>query len=185
MKKYIIVLLALFTHLYAQNKLPLDSAKFHKKYWSVETSVVWPIFPGIIKVNFVREVWSKKTFSGELGFSLNIQPPRHTEGEGDFSEEFVTIFYRQFFWKGFHVQIDNNFAYGRMNNWQNTGVNYESYAIFHDFLGGYRFELLKRHKIGLTITPQAGGGFTSYVNSSWPRAEKPFWEVNLLVGMKF
>jgi hypothetical protein len=162
-----------------------DSLRQKKKYWSVETSVVWPIFPGIYKINFVREVWAKKSFSGEVGFSLNIQPSRYSSTDGDFSEEFVTLFYRQFFWKGFNVEIDNNFAYGRLNNWQGAGVNYESYAIFHDFLGGYRFELLKKHKIGLTILPQAGGGFTSYVNDSWPRAEKPFWEVNLLVGMRF
>lgn len=162
-----------------------DSLRMHKKVWSVETSVVWPIFPGIFKVNVAREVWSKKTFSGEVGLAFNLQPER-TDAAGDrFSEEFITVFYRQFFWKGFHVQIDNNFAYGRLNNWKNTGVNYESYAIFHDFIGGYRFELLKKHKVGLTIIPQAGGGFTSYVNDNWPRPELPFWYVNLLVGIKF
>jgi hypothetical protein len=162
-----------------------DSLRLHKKVWVIETSVVWPIYPGIYKVNFARELWAKKTFSGELGLSLNIQPER-TDPAGDhFSEEFISVFYRQFFWKGFHIQIDNNFAYGRLNNYKNTGVNYESYAIFHDFLGAYRFELLKKHKISLTITPQAGGGFTSYTNNSWPRAELPFWEVNLLVGMRF
>ncbi len=163
----------------------LDSLRAKKKYWTVETSVVWPIYPGIYKVNFARELWSKKSFSGELGFSINIQPER-TDPAGDhFSEEFITLFYRQFFWKGFLVQIDNNFAYGRLTNWKNTGVNYESYAIFHDFLGGYRFELLKKHRVSLTIIPLAGGGFTSYVNDSWPRAELPFWEVNLMVGMRF
>ena len=162
-----------------------DSLRLHKKVWCIETSIVWPIFPGIYKVNFAREVWAKKTFSGELGISLNIQPER-TDPSGDrFSEEFISVFYRQFFWKGFHVQIDNNFAYGRLNDYKNSGTNYESYAFFHDFLGAYRFELLKKHKVSLTITPQAGGGFTSFVNSSWPRAELPFWEVNLLVGMRF
>jgi hypothetical protein len=179
-----ILLLLSFATAYAQTN-SVDSLKQKKKYWSVETSVVWPIYPGIYKINFVREVWAKKTFSGELGFSLNIQPSRYTSPDGDFSEEFITLFYRQFFWKGFYAQVDNNFAYGRLNNWQGAGVNYESYAIFHDFLGGYRFELLKKHKVSLTIQPQAGGGFTSYVNNSWPRPEKPFWEVNLLVGMRF
>lgn len=185
MKKISIFISFLLVSSILQAQPNLDSIRMHKKVWFVETSIVWPIFPGIYKVNFGREVWSKKTFSGELGISLNIQPER-TDAAGDrFSEEFFTLFYRQFFWKGFHIQIDNNFAYGRLNNWKNTGVNYESFAIFHDFLGAYRFELLKKHKISLTITPQAGGGFTSYVNNAWPRAELPFWEVNLMVGMRF
>ena len=173
-----------FLQAYSQ-KSKTDSTTAPKKYWSVEASVVWPIYPGIYKINFVRQLWEKKTFKGELGLSFNFQPSRHSDTEGDFSEEFVNVFYRQYFWKGFHVEIDNNVAYGRLTNWQNTGKNYESYAIFHDFLGGYRFELLKKQKVGLSIIPQAGGGFTSYVNSTWPRAEKPFWEVNLLVGMRF
>ncbi len=162
-----------------------DSLRIKKKYWSVETSVVWPIYPGIYKLNFVREVWSKKSFSGELGLSLNIQPERFDSSFGYFSEEFMALFYRQYFWKGFHVQLETNFAYGRIKNWPANGNNYESYAIFHDFSGGYRFELLKKHKIGLTISVRAGGGFTSYVNASWPRSEKPYWIADLLVGMKF
>lgn len=165
----------------------MDSVKYHKKYWSVETSVVWPIYPGIYKVHVVRQLWEKKTFRGELGLGLCIQPERNMPSlpEGNFSEEFLLLFYRQFFWKGLHIEIDHNFAYGRLRNWQNSGVDYQSYAIFHDALLGYQFELLKKHKISLTITPQAGGGFTSYVNDTWPRAETPFWEVQLLAGMKF
>ncbi len=163
----------------------IDSLRLHKKVWSIETSVVWPIYPGIFKINLAREIWSKKTFSGEVGLSLNLQPERTDAANDRFSEEFITVFYRQFFWKGFHIQIDNNFAYGRLRNWKNTGTDFESYAIFHDFIGGYRFELLKKHKVSLTIIPQAGGGFTSYVNNSWPRPELPFWYVNLLMGLKF
>ena len=182
--KYLFTFIFLLTFsLHAQTNR--DSLRLHKKVWCIETSVVWPIYPGIYKFNFAREIWSKKTFSGELGLSFNLQPER-TDPAGDhFSEEFVSVFYRQFFWKGFHVQLETDFAYGRLTNWKNTGVNYESYAIFHDFLGCYRFELLRKHKVSLTITPQAGGGFTSYVNNSWPRTELPFWEVNLLVGMRF
>lgn len=162
-----------------------DTVRQTAKRWSIETSIVWPVYPGVYRINFIRQVWEKKTFSGEIGFALNLQPERTDLSGNRFSEEFVTIIYRQFFWKGFHIEVDNNFAYGRLNNWQSAGVSYESYAIFHDFIGGYRFELLKKHKVSLTIIPQAGGGFTSYVNSTWPRAELPFWEVNLLVGMRF
>ena len=182
---FTITVCLLFIHSIKGQSNTTDSLRYKKKCWSIETSVAWPIYPGIYKINFIRQLWEKKTFSGEIGFSLNIQPNRHSDTEGDFSEEFVNILYRQFFWKGFHVEIDNNFAYGRLANWQSSGINYETYAIFHDFVGGYRFELLKRHKVSLTIIPQAGGGFTSYVNDNWPRVEKPFWEVNLLMGMKF
>ena len=184
--KYLLSLL-IFTIIVIQTngQITKDSLRAKTKYWSVETSVAWPIYPGVYRINFIRQVWQKKSFSGEIGFAMNIQPQR-TDVNGDrFSEEFITVIYRQFFWKGLHIEIDNNFAYGRLNNWKSSGVNYESYAIFHDFIGGYRFELLKKHKVSLTIIPQAGGGFTSYVNNSWPRAELPFWEVNLLVGMRF
>lgn len=181
---FLLVTVFCTNHSYGQ-KAALDSAKYNKKYWSVETSIAWPIYPGIYKLNFVREVWAKKSFRGEVGLSLNIQPERFDSTSGYFSEEFMSIFYRQFFWKGFFAQVETNFAYGRLRSWPANGLNYESYAIFHDFVGGYRFTLMKRHKIALTIAPMAGGGFTSYVNSSWPRPEKPFWEVNLLVGMQF
>jgi len=166
-------------------KPQLDSARYHKKYWSVETSVVWPVYPGIFKLNFVRQVWEKKTFAGEAGIGLNIQPERSQPDEGFFSEEFITVFYRQYFWKGLHIQIENNFAYGRLRDFPATGQDYESFAIFHDFCAGYRFVLLKRHKVALTLNPQAGGGFTSYVNDSWPRSEGPYWLVNLLAGIHF
>lgn len=166
---------------YAQDSLQ----RYRKKYWSVETSIVWPIFPGIFKLNFVREVWSKKTFSGEVGIGLNIQPERTIANEGAFSEEFITLFYRQYFWKGLQVQVENNFAYGRIRDYPGSPGTRESYAIFHDLTLGYRFEFLKKHKVSLTLTPQAGGGFTSYVNSTWPRPEKPYWLLNLLAGIRF
>jgi hypothetical protein len=168
----------------AQKNLP-DSVRYRRKYWSVETSVVWPIYPGIYKINFVRQVWEKKTFAGEAGLGLHIQPERTSDNEGDFSEEFISVFYRQYFWKGLHIQIENNFAYGRLRNYPSGTGSFESYAIFHDFTAGYRFVLLKKHKVALTIIPQAGGGFTSYVNSTWPRPEKPYWLVNLLAGIQF
>lgn len=179
----VICFLVLFQSSFSQKNIQ-DTTRI-KKYWSIETSLVWPVFPGIYKINFVRELWHKKTFSGELGLGLNIQPERTSENEGAFSEEFITLFYRQYFWKGLHIQIENNFAYGRLRNYPDSVKNYESYAIFHDFCVGYRFELLKKHKIGLTIIPQAGGGFTSYVNNTWPRSEKPYWLVNLLAGIYF
>lgn len=184
--KKIILLISLSLGIIVAQK-PVDSLKFKQKYWSIETSVVWPIYPGIYKVHFVRELWRKKVFAGELGFGLCLQPERNIPaiGEGNFSEEFILLFYRQYFWKGLHIEIDNNFAYGRLRDWQGSGTDYATYAIFHDMVAGYRFELLKKHKVSLTITPQAGGGFTSYVNDSWPRAELPFWELQLLVGMKF
>lgn len=166
-------------------KLALDSARYNKKYWSIETAPVWAIYPGIYKINFVRQLWEKKTFKGELGFSLNIQPPRTDTISGSFSSEWISLFYRQYFWKGFYVQLETNLAYGRLLGYPTTGGNYESYAVFHDFIGGYRFIILKRQKVALTISPQAGGGFTSYVNKTWPRIELPFWEVNLLVGLHF
>lgn len=162
-----------------------DSLQYKKKLWSIETSIIWPIYPGIYKINFVRQIWEKKSFSGELGLSLNIQPERFIENQGYFSEEFMAVFYRQYFFKGFNIQIETNFAYGRIKNWPATGLNYESYAIFHDFTGGYSFTIFKKQTVSLTILPQAGGGFTSYVNSTWPRAENPYWLVNLLVGMHF
>ncbi len=185
MKNLFTLLLACAFILSTNAQTNRDSLRLHKKVWSIETSVAWPIYPGIYKLNFVREVWSKKSFAGEVGLSLNIQPERFDSTQGYFSEEFFAIFYRQYFWKGFNIQLETNFAYGRLKGWPATGQNYESYAIFHDFTGGYRFELLKKHKVSLIIFPHAGGGFTSYVNSSWPRAEKPYWLVNLLVGMKF
>lgn len=179
-----IAILLLILCSYSQSNTA-DSVRLKKKYWSIETSVIWPIYPGIYKLNFVREVWSKKTFYGEVGLSLNIQPERYDSNSGYFSEEFMSLFYRQYFWKGFHVQLETNFAYGRIKNWQTTGNNYESYAIFHDFTGGYQFELLKKNKVGLTISLRAGGGFTSYVNTSWPRSEKPYWLADVVIGMKF
>lgn len=187
MKRLLILslLIVFFTLKISAQKKNLDSLVYHKKYWSVETSIVWPVYPGIFKFNFVRQVWEKKTFAGEVGLGFAIQPERSSDTEGAFSEEFVSVFYRQYFWKGLHIQIENNFAYGRLRNYPDAVKNYESYAIFHDFCAGYRFTLLQKHKVALTILPQAGGGFTSYVNNSWPRSEKPYWLVNLLVGIKF
>lgn len=166
-------------------KSALDSVRYNKKYWSIETSPAWAIYPGIYRIQFVRQLWEKKTFKGELGLSLNIQPPRTDTISGSYSAEFMSIFYRQYFWKGFCVQVETSVAYGRLLDYPTTGGNYETYAVFHDFVGGYRFILLKKHKVALTILPQAGGGFTSYVNSSWPRKELPYWEVNLTMGLYF
>lgn len=167
------------------NPLTAGDSLVIRKPWSVEISVVWPVFPGIYKVQFAREIWHKKTFAGEAGLGLNIQPERYNDNEGYFSEEFVNVFYRQYFWKGLHIQLETNFAYGRLKDHPPAGTNHESYAIFHDFTAGYKFQLLRRKKIGLSIIPQAGGGFTSYVNSGWPVNERPYWLANLLVGIIF
>jgi hypothetical protein len=115
--------------------------------WGAELNVLWPIFPGnMYKGQLTYESWRKGDLAGDVFAGFHIKPTEFREDEGYWANYALTFGYRQFFWKGLHLEWYN--AIGPGFNWKNAvdGKDYQSWDYEIGLLAGYRWEFLKQEK---------------------------------------
>jgi len=126
----------------AQEKLN-DSRK-----WGVEINLLWPIFPGnIYKGQVTYESWRKNDLAGDLFAGIHVRPYEFRKEEGNFSNYALTFGYRQFIWKGLHLELYNAFGPGFNKNNAVNGKDYTSWDYEVGLSAGYRWEFLSKEKI--------------------------------------
>ena len=117
------------------------------KKWGAEVNLLWPIFPGnIYKGQVTYETWRNKDWAGDVFVGFHIRPSEFREEEGDFANYALTFGYRQFVWKGLHLELYNAFGPGFNLNNAVDGKDYTSWDYEVGLLAGYRWELLKKEK---------------------------------------
>ncbi len=117
------------------------------KKWGAEINLLWPIFPGnIYKGQVTYETWRNKNLAGDVFVGFHIRPSEFREEEGDFANYALTFGYRQFIWKGLHVELYNAFGPGFNKNNAVDGKDYKSWDYEVGLLAGYRWEFLKKAK---------------------------------------
>jgi hypothetical protein len=115
--------------------------------WGAEVNLLWPIYPGnIYKGQATHETWRKNDLAGDVFVGFHIRPSEFRKEEGDFANYALTFGYRQFVWKGLHLELYNAFGPGFNRNNAVDGKDYTSWDYEVGLLAGYRWEFLKKEK---------------------------------------
>jgi hypothetical protein len=147
------------------NSVIAQTEQKESKY-SVETDILWPFLVQTTRTHFVVKLWQKGHLRGDAYVGLNIDFPedRATEGEG-FADYSIASGYRQYFWKGLHLEYSQTTGMGVLQNHVTTGKNYRSFDWLVTGYIGYKFEFAKKK---LYILPQFGVAGVIYKSNPWP-----------------
>jgi hypothetical protein len=188
MKKLLLifVLVSLLT-----NSAVAQSEQKESKY-SVETDILWPFLVQTTRTHFVVKLWQKGHFRGDAYVGLNIDFPRDRETEGRFADYSLASGYRQYFWKGLHLEFSQTTGLGVLQNHVTTGKTYNSFDWLVSGYIGYKFEFAKKK---LYVLPQFGVASVLYKSNPWPIyednaltkevGESPFMLGSLRFGYNF
>ncbi len=180
-----IVLLFSLTQAAAQKQQTLRNA--------IEAEVLWPFVSQTVRVHYTRTLWSNEKMRGDLIVGLNADLPRDRETEGNFADYSLVTGYRQYLWKGLHVEFNQTTGLGVLKNHVTTGATYNSFDWLMTGYLGYQFNLGKGKK--WFVIPQFGIAGVVYKSNPWPIyedktlqkevGEEPFMLGSLRFGMRF
>lgn len=154
----------------------------------IEFNLAWPFVPGvgIYAAKAMIPVWSSGELSGELSAGFLYRPEVYRDTEGYFKEIGFNLGYRQYLWKGAHIELALWPGYGTCRDNVVDGNDYESWALTTEMYAGYRFDLALG-RLPLYLLPQIGVGATVLESNPWPKTESegvvPFFVGSLLVGI--
>lgn len=133
--------------------------------YAIETDILWPFLVQTTRTHFTIKLWEKGNLRGDVYVGLNIDFPRGRATEGRFADYSIASGYRQYFWKGLHLEFSQTTGLGVLQNHVTTGKTYHSF----DWLGtgyiGYKFEFAKKK---FYILPQFGVAQVLYKSNPWP-----------------
>ncbi len=175
-------------NMFAQNSLVNTDKK-----WGVETELVQPFLPtvNIIRIQVSRSLTdSSKKMKGDLLFGAYIRPNVKHDVVEKINEYMVILGYRQYFWKGLHLEAKANMGYAWGTRNLIDGKDYETATLFWESNLGYKFRLTNKLQSSLYLIPQFGvlGNARGKNNVNiGPRGGKPdtFIQGNLLIGINF
>lgn len=152
----IIILITTFTN--------AQSVQKESKY-GLETDVLWPLFPGATRTHFTFKLWQKGNLRGDMYVGINIDFPQNRETEGRFADYSIASGYRQYVWKGLHVEYSQTTGLGVLQNHVTTGKTYNSFDWLATGYIGYKFEFANKK---LYVLPQYGVARVIYKSNPWP-----------------
>jgi hypothetical protein len=189
MKKSIITLAAsisCFCFQFANAQANTKSINTHK--WGLETELVQPFIPEIHIIRFqaTRTLYSSATKRGDLLIGAWIRPNVKHDVVEKINEYMVMVGYRQYIWKGLHVEVKSNMGYAWGTKNLIDGKDYETPTWFWESNIGYKFDFAKREKRNLYLIVNTGG-LGNIVADIGPRGGKPdnFLQAGLLLGINF
>jgi hypothetical protein len=163
-----------------------------ERKFAIETDVLWPFLVQSTRTHFVVKLWQKGNLRGDAYVGLNIDFPRDRETEGRFADYSMASGYRQYFWKGLHLEFSQTTGLGVLQNHVTTGKTYNSFDWLVTGYIGYKFEFAKKK---LYILPQFGVAGVIYKSNPWPIyedetlakqvGETPFMLGSLRLGYTF
>lgn len=160
--------------------------------YGLETDILWPFFPGAQRTHFTIKLWQKGHLSGDLYFGINVDFPQNRETEGRFADYSIASGYRQYLWKGLHLEFSQTTGLGVLQDHVKTGKTYESFDWLVSGYVGYRFDFGRRK---CYLLPQFGLAGVIYKSNPWPIyedatltkevGESPFMLGSLRLGIRF
>lgn len=163
------------------------------KIWGLETELVQPFLPtvNIIRIQAARTLSKPESkMKGSLLLGMYIRPNVKHDVVEKINEYMIILGYRQYFWKGLHLEakVNAGYAWGTKN--LIDGNDYETSTIFWESNLGYKFNVTNKSKSILYLVPQFGViGNAKGENSVniGPRGGKPdtFVQGSLIVGINF
>lgn len=133
--------------------------------YSIETDILWPFLVQTTRTHFVVKLWQKGNLRGDAYIGLNIDFPRDRETEGRFADYSIASGYRQYLWKGLHLEFSQTTGLGVLQNHVSTGKTYNSFDWLMSGYIGYKFEFAKKK---FYVLPQFGVAGVVYKSNPWP-----------------
>jgi hypothetical protein len=153
----------------------------------VETSLLWPFFPGsLFQLRAVLPV----AFEGRGQLLLGAQGhvPHTRSEEGRFSTLAAHLGFRTYLWKGLHVDAMTNLGVGRLRGSVVDGKDYDSFDAELLACAGWRFEAGPVY----ALVQPLGMGAVVYRSNPWTivgegrrTTEPPIFVGNVLLGTQF
>jgi hypothetical protein len=159
------------------------------KKWGIETELIQPFLPtiNIVRIQATRIITeSQQSRKDALLLGAYIRPNIKHDVVEKIDEYMAVVGYRQFFWKGLHLEAKSNMGYAMGTKNLVDGKNYETATWFWETNVGYKMDLVKKQKINYYAIAQFGGIGNLYADIG-PRGGKPdnFMQGNLLIGINF
>jgi len=160
--------------------------------YGLETDILWPIFPGATRTHFTVKLWQKGHLRGDVYVGINIDFPQNRDTEGRFADYSLASGYRQYVWKGLHIEFSQTTGLGVLQNHVTQGETYHSFDWLVTGYIGYKFEFSRQK---FYILPQFGVAGVLYKSNPWPIfedntltnevGETPFMLGSLRFGVNF
>lgn len=171
------------------HELPLFSATGHRVGLGVgvETSALWPIFPGnLLQLRAAIPVaWDGRM---QLLAGLQGHVPHMRNTEGKFSSLAAHLGVRLYIWKGLHADVMTTLGMGSLRGSVVDGRDYDSFDVEVMGLVGWRFEVGPVYGL---VQP-LGIASVVYRSNPWAIAgegrrttEPPIYVGNIAVGVQF
>lgn len=166
-----------------------QSADANPLRWGIETELVQPFLPTIqiARLTATRTVLGPEhKMPSEALIGMYIRPNVKHDVVEKINEYMVVVGYRQFLWKGLHLEARSNMGYAWGTNNLIDGQDYETPTWFWEGNVGYRINVTNRATSSIYLIPQFGA-IGNIVGDIGPRGGKPdnFIQGNLVVGVKF
>lgn len=157
--------------------------------WGLETELIQPFLPGvgIYRLQLTRTLTHPtRPNRGDLLLGAYIRPHVKHDIVEKINEYLLMAGYRQYLWKGLHVEAKSNIGLARGTNNRIDGNDYNKLSWFGEANVGYRFSLAGRGRTGLYVLPQVGV-LSSISSNIGPRGGKSdtFPQGSLLIGVQF
>ncbi len=164
-----------------------------QKKWGLETELVQPFLPNvsIIRLQATRTLTKPESkMKGDLILGMYIRPNVKHDVVEKINEYMMIIGYRQYFWKGLHLEAKMNVGYAWGTRNLIDGKDYETSTAFYESNIGYKINLTNKTKRTLYIIPQFGVLGNAKGNNTvniGPRGGKAdvFIQGGLIIGINF
>lgn len=186
MKKSILILI---TTLFLTNgKALAQSSSENSKKWGIETELIQPLLPnvGIIRIQATRTITSSDSKRGDLLIGAYIRPNVKHDIVEKINEYLFILGYRQYLWKGLHIEAKSNAGYAWGTKNLIDGKDYNNFSWFWEANAGYKFDFAKKQNANLYLIAQFGV-LSSVTADIGPRGGKSdtFPQGNLVLGVNF
>lgn len=163
--------------------------------WGIEAELVQPFIPEvhILTARASRTLWGGAGAPrGDLLLGLYARPRVAHDIVETIDEYLVSVGYRQYLWRGLHVEASALAGWAWGENNKIDGMDYANPVLLAEGLVGYRLDVRApidaagRRQLGLYVTPQFGG-LAGVVTDIGPRGGKSdlFVVGKLLAGVSF
>lgn len=127
--------------------------------WGVEADLLVPFIPEaeIITIRGTRTLWGQgQPLHGDLVLGVFLRPNVEHDIVEEIDEYLFTIGYRQYLWRGLHLegQVDLGYAWGTRN--RIDGRDHNNFAMLVEGHAGYRFDFAPSAATSLYLNPQVG-----------------------------
>ena len=164
-------------------------AQTELRRWGIETELVQPFLPnvGIFRLQATRTITGpNRPNRGDLLIGAYIRPNVKHNIVEKIDEYMLIVGYRQYLWRGLHLEAKTNIGFADGTKNRIDGKNYTNLSWFWEANAGYKFTLTGKNRTGLYVIPQVGL-LSSISADIGPRGGKSdtFLQGNLLVGFQF